>query len=113
MIRSLSLRNRWATASTRASADPVARVAFRRAAVVVLARPPERPLVERELDDRDALERELAERLAVDRGLLLARELVDERPVLLDLEALVLRRLELFLELEPDPPLLACGIFPP
>jgi hypothetical protein len=66
--------------------------------------------VERELDDRDAVERAVVDRLAVERVLPLAREPVDERPVLLDLEAPVLRRLEPPLELEPDPPLLACGI---
>jgi hypothetical protein len=71
----------------------------------------ERPALERELADRAELERELAERPAVDRGLALAAlEPVDERPVLLGLEALVLRRPELPLGLEPDPPLLACGI---
>jgi hypothetical protein len=73
----------------------------------------ERALVERELDEREpdaraAVEREPDARLLVD--LLLARDPVDERPVLFDLEALVLRRLELPLALEPDLPLLACGI---
>jgi hypothetical protein len=135
MIRSLSLRSRWATASTLASAEPAAaEVRLRALAVALLERlerapverePDEREAVEREPDEREAEARELDARLVLERGVLLARELDDARPllfareapvllereaVLLDRDALDLRRLEPPLELEPDPPLLACGI---
>ncbi len=84
----------------------MARVACLRAVVLALVWRLERAPVERELDERAAVERELADRLAVDRVLPLGPEEVDERFVLLGLDALVLRRPPL----EPDPPLLACGI---
>ena len=114
MIRSLSLRSRWATAS----ADPVALLLRRLAAEVDLApvaplervdlvaradrEPPEREPVERE-----EVERELADRPLPERAVLLLRVL--EEPVALRLarEPPVLRRLEPPLELEPEPPLLA------
>ncbi|MFL5824483.1 MAG: hypothetical protein ACJ764_13700 [Solirubrobacteraceae bacterium] len=48
-----------------------------------------------------------------ERPVLLERELLAERPVLLDRELVVRRRPEPPLELDPDPPLLACGMFPP
>lgn len=77
-------------------------------AVVDLALPLAREL--RALVDRPLVERLAVERLAVERPVLLDRELVDERPVLFDPELRVLRRPEPPLELDPDPPLLACGI---
>jgi hypothetical protein len=48
-----------------------------------------------------------------ERPLLLERAPVDERPVLFALEVVVRLRPEPPLEPDPDPPLLACGIFPP
>lgn len=111
MIRSLSLRSRWATASTRASAAELA-LALRRRAVVLaeLVDRPERALVERV--ERELLERPLVERpVLLERELVdLERELVDERPVLLDLEVPLPLRPPPPLERDPEPPLLACGI---
>jgi hypothetical protein len=69
--------------------------------------PPARPPVEREPAARPVL---LEPELVEERPVLLERELAEERPVLFDPEVRVLRRLEPPLELDPDPPLLACGI---
>lgn len=77
----------------------------------------DRELVERELPDRELVEREvpfdreLADRELVEREVPFDREPLDERPVLPDFELRVVRRPEPPLELEPDPPLLACGMF--
>jgi hypothetical protein len=60
--------------------------------------------------DRAPVVRELVERPLVERPVLLERELLDELPLLFDRELAVLRRPELPLERDPDPPLLACGI---
>src|SRR4051812_15134840 len=106
MIRSLSLRSRWAAASTRASAAPAAPVARLRAALLVerVDRAP--------LEDRALLVEERA-LLAEERPLPDERPVLLDFPVLLDRELVVRRRPEPPLELDPDPPLLACGMFPP
>ena len=70
----------------------------------------ERAAVERFAVEPFAVEPFAVERFAVERPVFFARELVDELPVLFDWEVRVLRRLEPPLELDPAPPLLACGI---
>lgn len=117
MIRSLSLRSRWAAASNWASAALLALLALRLRALLERG---ERLLVE--LVDRVERPLPLAERLALaERPVDFEREPADERvpPDLLALdllaldllrELLVLRRLEPPLELDPDPARLAWGI---
>jgi hypothetical protein len=132
MMRSFSLRTRFATCSTRASAAPVADfnceaaplAARRLRDCVPLARPPvERPLLERPLVERALVERALLERPP------LARPPLEREPLEREL-LLLLRELDERLvpddppeerrdpeppddELDLEPPLLACGTSPP